>query len=381
MRRRCAEKVSENMDADIRQTDAKLAGFDPDRLSNAAKILDEGAKNDLYPGGVLWVGRKGVSALLHCTGHTDFSRQTAVDENTLYDLASLTKPVATASSILLLCQDGLIHLGMPVTDFFPERKLPHLSDVTLRHLLTHTSGLPPWKDFYSNDQTRDQVIEELFAVPLDHAPGTHYAYSCLGYIMLSLVIEKVTGERIDSFAHKRIFAPLGMHSTMYNPAPSAGHTIAATDNCPLRGGLLVGEVHDGNAYALGGVSGNAGLFSTVKDLARFCHTITPGQSFHANSPFSPPVVQQMFANAIHERIGGQTIGWFIFPNDMLPAGDLVSKNAIGHSGFTGTAIIIDPDYQLCSVLLTNRVCRKDDGVLFRHLRRRVFNAVMGSIVC
>ena len=366
---------------DIRQTDARGAGFDPERLSNAARILDEGAEKGLYPGGVLWVGRKGVSALLHCVGHTDFSRQTAVDENTLYDLASLTKPIATASSILLLCQDGLIHLGMPVSDFFSDRKLPHLEGVTLRHLLTHTSGLPSWRDFYSNGQTRDRVIDELFAVPLDCAPGRRYAYSCLGYIMLSLVVESVTGEGIDSFAHRRLFSALGMDSTMYNPVVGSGYTIAATDNCPLRNRLLVGEVQDGNAYALGGVSGNAGLFSTVKDLARFCHTITNGQSFSVSSPFGPATVRQMFTNAIPERIGGQTIGWFIFPNDMLPAGDLVSKNAIGHSGFTGTAIIIDPEYQLCSILLTNRVCRKDDGILFGHLRRRIFNAVLGSILC
>lgn len=364
--------------SDIDPHRARLA---PEGLRRVEALLDEGARDELYPGGVLWVSRGGVVALLHCVGHTDYSRQTPVDEKTLFDLASVTKPVAMASSMLLLCQDGAVHLGMPVTDFFPERKLPHLKNVTLHHLLTHTSGLPPWKDMYSKGQTREEAIDELFAIPLDHEPGEHYAYSCLGYIMLSLVLESVTGERVDTFARRRIFEPVGMLSTAYNPVAGEGVSIAATDHCPYRKRQLSGEVHDGNAYALEGVSGNAGLFSSVEDLARFCHNITPWASMDGESPFSLPVRRRMMANAIPERIGGQSIGWFMFPNDMLPAGDLVSKNAVGHSGFTGTAIVIDPDYELCAVLLTNRVCRDDDGLAFRHLRRRVFNAVLGCIVC
>jgi CubicO group peptidase (beta-lactamase class C family) len=364
----------------IRETDPRTAMMDPDRLQGAARLLDEGLHDELYPGGVLWVSRGGVSALLHCVGHTGYSRTTPVDEHTLFDMASLTKPVAMASSMLLCLQDGLVHLGQNVADFFPERSLPHLGDVTLHHLLTHTSGLPPWKDMYSKGQARDELVDELFAIPLDHEPGDFYAYSCLGYIMLSLVLERVAGQRVDEFARVRVFEPIGMQNTMYNPPVDDGRVIAATDHCPLRKRILVGEVHDGNAYAMGGVSGNAGLFSTAEDLARFCHSITRESSSWPESPFSPPVVRRMFANAIPERIGGQTIGWFVFPNDMLPAGDLVSRNAIGHSGFTGTAVVIDPDYDLCVVLLTNRVCREGDGVAFSHLRRRILNAVLGSIV-
>ncbi len=366
---------------EMRDIDVQMAYMDRDRHKNAAKLLEQGVSDGLYPGGVVWASRKGFTGILHCAGYTDFSGRTPVDEHTLFDLASVTKPVAMASSMLLLCQDGAVHLGQPVVDFFPDRKLPHLRAVTLHHLLTHTSGLPPWKDMYSKGQTREQAIDELFQIPLDHEPGTNYAYSCLGYIMLSLVLEKVTGERVDSFAKRRLFEPMGMLSTGYNPSSNDGRAIAATDHCPYRKRQLVGEVHDGNAYALNGVSGNAGLFSSAEDLARFCHNITVGADHGEDSPFSPPVLRRMFANAIPERIGGQSIGWFMFPNDMLPGGDLVSKNAIGHSGFTGTAIIIDPDYDLCAVLLTNRVCRDDDGTAFRHLRRRIFNAVLGSIVC
>lgn len=362
--------------------DARSVGMDPDGLARAAALLDEGAQNGLYPGGVVWVERRGVTTLVHSAGYVDFEQTAPVDEHTVYDLASVTKPVAMASSMLILCQQGQVHLGEVVTDFFPERKLPHLKNVTLRHLLTHTSGLPPWKDMYSKGQTREALIDELLSIPLDHDPGTHYAYSCLGYILLSAVLERITGMGLDRFASSYVFEPLDMHSTGFNPTNWSRFPIAATDNCPMRKRKLVGEVHDGNAYAMGGVSGNAGLFSNAADLAKFCRAIAfpHAGSAQVRSPFALPSLKKMFANAIPESIGGQTIGWFTFPNDMMPGGDLISRRAIGHSGFTGTAVIIDPEFELFAIMLTNRVCRDDDGSDFRRLRRRIFNAIVGSIM-
>lgn len=363
------------------EVDPARAGFDPARLRRAEEMLNDGVACELYPGGAVWVCRRGVDALVACAGYTDFSRSVEIDEDTLFDLASLTKPVATASCMLILAQEGRLHLGDPVTGFFPDRSLPHLTGVTLHHLLTHTSGLPAWKDLYSKGQSREQAIDELFRIPLQNEPGTTFVYSCMGYVMLSLVVEAVSGQAIDRFSKERIFEPMGMHATMYNPGAGPGRKVAATDHCPYRKRLLYGEVHDGNAYALGGVSGNAGLFSTVRDLALFCHSITFGSPLGNELPLAPLVLKRMFANSVPENIGGQTIGWFTWPNDMLPAGDFVSKAAIGHSGFTGTAIIIDPEHELFAVLLTNRACREDDGTEFRHLRRRLLNAVVGAIVC
>lgn len=368
-------------DLDLLAADPVDAGFDPIRLNRVVEILQEGVEDKLYPGGSLCVYRNDRPALFANAGYTDFSCRYGVKGDTLFDLASLTKPIAAASSILILLQEGRLHLGQSVAEFFPGRSLPHLKNVLLYHLLTHTSGLPPWKDLYSKGQTREQAIDELFEIPLNYEPGTHYAYSCMGYIMLSLVIEVVAGENIAEFSRKRIFEPVGMYDTMFNPYKLNPGRIAATDNCHYRKRLLVGEVHDGNAFAMNGISGNAGLFSTAYDLARFCHMVTDDKDTCALRLFNAPVLKRMFTNALPESIGGQTIGWFIFPNDMLPGGDLVSKNAIGHSGFTGTAIIIDPDNNLCITLLTNRVCSNDDGTSFRHLRRRMFNAVIGSIVC
>lgn len=363
----------------LTKPDPEKAGFDHARLARVVEILNEGSERELYPGGVLWVARKGVTALVSCSGHTDFARDIEVDEGTLFDLASLTKPLATAPSILLLCRDGAIHLEQKIGEFFPEIELPHLTEVTLRHLLTHTSGLPAAADLYSNGQSREQAIAGLFDVQLCSKPGTIYKYSCLGYLMLGLVAEVVAEESLDLFTYRRIFGPLGMTETVFNPEPGAGHVIAITDNCPLRNWKLLGEVHDPNAFAFGGIAGNAGLFSTSRDLAIFCHNLMqPG----GNGPFGPAMLNKMFLNAISNDVGGHTLGgWFISPNEILPACDLASSSTVGHSGFTGTAIILDPEYELCSVLLTNRVCRKDDGTQFRHLRRRLFNAVLGAIVC
>ncbi|MDH7601947.1 MAG: serine hydrolase domain-containing protein, partial [Armatimonadota bacterium] len=323
------------------RNDASSAGMDPGRLQQAANLLEEGAQKGLYPGGVVWVERRGATVLVHSAGYVDFEQTAPVDQNTIYDLASVTKPVAMASSMLILCQQGRVHFGQLVTDFFPDRRLPHLKNVTLRHLLTHTSGLPPWKDMYSKGQSRQELIDELLAIPLDHEPGTHYAYSCLGYILLSVILEKITGIQLDEFASTHVFEPLEMHSTGFNPKAWSKFPIAATDNCPMRKCKLVGEVHDGNAYAMGGVSGNAGLFSSAADLAKFCRALVFAQSEAAgrSSPFALPSLRKVFENAIPESIGGQTIGWFTFPNDMMPGGDLVSRRAIGHSGFTGTAVV------------------------------------------
>ncbi len=351
------------------------------KLDSAAQLLEEGLKRRLYPGAVLYVSLRRKTALTKCVGHTDFSRKTAVTARTIFDLASLTKPLATAPAILLLHQDGLIDLDQSITDFFPNRNLPHLSTVTLRHLLTHTSGLPPWRDLYSKGQTRDQAIDELFTIIPEHDPGTDYAYSCLGYIMLGLVVEVVSGQNLDEFTRQRLFEPMGMHSTTFNPLLVEPDTnlFAATGTSALRKRKLIGEVHDENAFVMGGVSGNAGLFSNINDIVVFCHSVINPHESGTNSPLEYSTLKIMLTNSIPEKIGMQSIGWFMAGNSMLPI-DFVSKTAIGHTGFTGTAIIIDPEYELVIVLLSNIVCQDDDGGEFRKLRRNILNAAVRAIV-
>ena len=299
-----------------------------------------------------------------------------VEPDTVYDIASLTKPVATATSILILIERGDIHLGQPVTDFFPDHALPHLSQINLRRLLSHTSGLPAWKDFYSQGRKRDEVIAGIVSTPLDNPPGQVYTYTCLGYILLGEMVRMVSGSSLDEFASKNIFQPLGMNDTTFNPCSELLERTAVTANCPARKHTLVGEVHDPNAWAMGGVSGNAGLFSTALDLARFSTMLLSGGA----GVLSKAAARLAFENLIDPRIGGHTAGWFIYPNEMLPSGDLLSKQTIGHTGFTGTSVVIDPASDLFVVLLTNRVCRDDDGAEFRRTRRLFHNAVAQAML-
>ena len=354
-------------------------GFDPERLAEACGLVDEGLARVLYTGAALFVSRRGVTAALHCIGHTDETMTTPVDEHTLFDLASLTKPMVTALSVLMLEADGKLDLRQPVSEFLPERDVKHLRDVSVFDLLTHTSGLPAWRDLHGGHGTREHALDSLFGVGLDCPPGTRYEYSCLGYIMLGLVVEAASGEDLDAFARGRIFGPLGMGETFFNPP--ASDNIASTGTCPERGRIRRGVAHDHNAFTIGGISGNAGLFSSVLDTAIFCHSITLAGYCWGVSPLISGIKSRIFANALPESLGAHTCGgWYIWPNPLLPATESTTKATIGHSGFTGTAIIIDPQYELCSLLLTNRVCKADDGLAFRTLRRRVFDAVLGAIV-
>lgn len=362
------------------KTDKSTLRLDTKRLASAKKLFESGVEQMLYPGGALLVSLAGLTEMLIFDGYTDFTRETKVDEHTLFDLASLTKPIATAPAMLLLYQEGLIDLDQSIVEFFPKRNLPHLERVTLRHLLTHTSGLPPWRPLYLSGSSREQAIDELFSTELEHEPGTFYAYSCLGYIMLGLVVEAVIGEGLDRFVQRRFFEPMGMHNTMFNPVSKGNFVYAATDHSPVRMRKLFGEVHDDNAYALGGVAGNAGLFSNIMDLATFCRCITIQEQSCKKMPLNDVVLKHMFQNALPENIGMQSVGWFMKGNKMLPAGEFVSNFAIGHSGFTGTAVLIDPAYELFVILLTNRVCNDNDGLAFRMLRRSIINAVVGAIV-
>jgi CubicO group peptidase (beta-lactamase class C family) len=193
----------------------------------------------------------------------------------------------------------------------------------------------------------------------------------MGYILLGVIIESIAGCGLDEFSRENCFLPLGMEDTTFGPCGDVLHRTAATSNCPARKRTLVGEVHDGNAWAMGGVSGNAGLFSTAPDLAKFATMMLNG----GLGALSPAAVRLAMASMLPPTIGGHTAGWFAYPNDMLPSGDLLSVEAIGHTGFTGTSAVIDPSCDLFVILLTNRVCSAADASEFSKTRRLFHNAV------
>jgi CubicO group peptidase (beta-lactamase class C family) len=354
-------------------------GLDSRRLAVADAHVQEGVENKTYPGAVLLVARHGKIGHQKAFGHLQpGGGATRVDS--IFDLASLTKPV-NAVALLTLIEDGKVSLPQRLEELLPETRGSALATVTVRQLATHTSGLPAWKPLYKIPGGKKPMLADILQTPLHHPPGTRYIYSDLGYLLIGEMIERVSGMSLDQYVHARVLAPMGMRDTGYLPAATRKNRIAATANCPLRPGrTLVGEVHDSNAYAFGGVAGHAGLFGTAPDLALLGSALARRGEAGGRRLLGLPTLQLAQTSQIPPEIGGHSIGWFTPPNGMLPRGDLLGVRAFGHTGFTGTMLVCDPEYALVIALLTNRVMNpsENDGIL--RIRRQVVHAVASAIV-
>jgi len=358
-------------------------GLDAAALKRADAIVRAGMDEGVYPAATYIVLRRGKIVARNAMGlaqpHVD--PPVATELTTVFDMASLTKPVA-ATLLLQMIERGDLHLGMRVLDLLPEAADAPVGPVTLFQLATHTSGLPAWKPLYMSDL--GGAIAEILATELEAQPGTRYAYCDLGYILIGEIIARRAGVPLDRLAQERIFAPAGMSRTGYLPTEDMRGGIAATANCPMREGqTLVGDVHDANAHSMGGVSGHAGLFSTASDMARFAVAL-----FHREEATRlgiPPLLRPAALRLTATRqtdpaVSGHSIGHFTMPNSMLPKGDLLSSSTFGHTGFTGTLILHDPEQELTLLLLTNRVWNPEDGTGIGRIRRLFANAVAGGIV-
>lgn len=343
------------------------------RLERLQQLLEKGVAESVYSCAVLVAGDSRTIWYTLCAGMSAPPDPTPASPDTLFDLASLTKPVACASSILALVEEGALQLEAPLSALF-DGAPPWSQRIRVRHLLTHTAGLPAWKPFYER-ATGNALVNEVLHTPPVRLPDVAYEYSDLGYILLGEVVRRVTGSSVDEYARQRIFMPANMLDTMYNPTGALVSRVAVTANCPWRKGqVLRGQVHDANAWAMGGVSGHAGLFSTARDLARFCQILLRG----GDDVFSPLTVEQMFRNQI-APLGGQSFGWFTHPNEMLPRANLLPETCIGHSGFTGTALLLNRQPELFVVLLSNRVYHAYEGDRWLPYRRLLLNALAAAI--
>jgi CubicO group peptidase (beta-lactamase class C family) len=354
-------------------------GLDPKRLQLAASHVQIGIEEHVYQAAVLLVARYGVMGFIEAFG-TRQPDGPPTQPDTIFDLASLTKP-CTAAALLTLVEDGKISLTQSVADVLPEARNTPLASVRIKQLATHTAGLPAWRPLYEAGSGLDRQLAIILQSPLHHPPGTHYEYSDLGYILLGVIIARVSGMGLEQYLHERIFAPLGMKDSGYCPPVTLHHRIAATSHSHLRPDkILVGEVHDENAYASGGISGHAGLFSTAVDLAVFANMLLYEKSTISQKLLGIPSVRLMRDNQIPPEIGGHSIGWFTRPNPLLPQGDRLSDKAFGHTGFTGTMIVCDPVFDLVIILLTNRVIAGREGKGIQQVRRKVLNTVASAVV-
>ena len=289
----------------------------------------------------------------------------AVSAATRYDLASLTKVVATLPAVLQLVGKGEIVLEDKVKRFFGHAgwfQEPPLANVTIRQLLTHTSGLPAWKPLFALVSERHTAFANVLQTELEQ-PGA-YSYSDLGFILLGAIVERVAGERQDVFVKKHVFDPLGMSETGYGPV--TGVPVAATEDCGWRGEVLEGTVHDENAFVLDGVAGHAGLFGTSRDLSVYA------QAWLEYDPALGP--ESLLQSAVNEHTTGEVrrgLGWQLADKDSS-AGSLASDRAYGHTGFTGTSLWIEPAQGWYGVLLSNRVHPSRFGGQNIHALRRAF---------
>ena len=338
------------------------AAFKPIHDAMSRAVADR-----VFPGAVLLIDAGGAIVLCEAFGHAALvPAPEPMTADTVFDVASLTKPLVTATLTLALVADGRLALDAPIGRHVPSWREGAKARATIRHLLTHTSGLPAWKPFYQQLDPADiatpegkrRVIDAVEIEPLETEPGAASRYSDLGFILLGSLIEREAGRLLDRLAADRIFTPLGLPSMSYRPvgAPLARDRVArvaSTQDCPWRGRVLRGEVDDENAYAMGGVSGHAGLFADARDVHRLVRAWRDAQAGRA-AHWPAALVDEFLTRQGGLGDGGWALGWTV-PTPPSTSGSRFSPRSFGHLGFTGTSVWVDPDRDLTVVLLTNRV--------------------------
>lgn len=316
-------------------------------------VLSRAVHDSAFPGAIAVVGTRDGVMLQLSAGHLDWAPSPVPDASTLWDLASLTKVVGLTSAMMLLVERGQVDVTAPVQRYLPEWTGRWKERVTIRHLLTHSSGLPAWRPLYKEADSPSAAMALAIATPLDTVPGVRMVYSDLGAILLGQVVERVTGQPLEQFLQREVFGPLGMRETMYRPAAALTPRIAPTEVDPWRQRQLRGEVHDENAFALGGVSSHAGLFSTARDLTRLARMYLNGGTLDGRRFLAKETIDR-FTAVQDPDLSHRALGWET-ANGSNSGGHLMSARAFGHTGFTGTSIWIDPERNVFILLLTNRV--------------------------
>jgi CubicO group peptidase (beta-lactamase class C family) len=353
----------------------------PQNYSPVATLVERGIRSGVYPGAVVVIGRRDTVLYSEGFGHLTWARGTPAPSahDTRWDLASLTKVVATASAVMVLVDRGRVDLEAPVTRYLPRFAGGGRELVTVHMLLDHTSGLRPYLAFHRLAANRQAALDLLYREPLVRPPGTSALYSDLNAMLLGLLVEAVSGEPLDVFAGREVFGPLRLTSTVFAPALSVRVSIAPSR---LVGGRPApGRVNDDNAYLLGGVAGHAGLFSTGDDVALFAQTwLREGST--PEGPWVSAVAMRAFLRH-SARSGSRMLGWDT-PEQVGPTPSIYGQHAglhtFGHTGWTGTMLWVDPDRDLFLVFLTNRSLEpkaRHSLTALRELRSHLSDLVIG----
>lgn len=305
------------------------------------------------------------------------SKSPAVTPETIYDLASLSKVVATTTMAMILYQRGELDLEMPVGNILPEFAAgdSRRNEITIRRLLAHSSGLPAYEKLFEQARTPEELLQRAFRMPLVREPGECSEYSDIGFIILGEALIRIADQPLDRFCQLEIFGPLGMARTTFNPPQSWHTSIPPTvDDRSFRHRIIQGEVHDENASVLGGVAGHAGVFAPASDVATFAHAILSG-----GHPLLRPETTALFTRRESSRQGpSRPLGWDT-PSVPSQSGKYFSPASFGHLGYTGTSLWIDPERQLSITLLTNRTWPDNRNQAIKQLRPRFHDAIREAL--
>lgn len=348
--------------------------FIKERIYNLDRLIGEMAENGVFPGAAYALVTRD-EVYINCTG----KRQVTPEEkpalkDTVFDLASLTKVVATTTCILRLIEDGKLALNTTVSSVLPEYKY---EGITIKDLITHTAGYEPEPD-YTFDMNSSQLRELVLSEEPDYKKRRkEVVYSDTGFMLLGFIIDKITGS-FESYAKENIFSKLSMKDTCFNPDEPLKDRIASTEMCRFRKRVLCGEVHDEKAYIIGGVSGHAGLFSTAGDLSHFVQMILNGGMYDGTLVLGKSTLDLIFTSQTQGLNSNRSIGWAMKDED-TSMGDLTGKAAAYHTGYTGGSILIDRDYNKGFILLTNRVHPSRENEKLIYCRKYINNAAMSAI--
>ena len=391
------------MDQRERETAVQVGDRELENARAAAvRALLAGIEQEVFPGASAAIGWRGKHVLAQAGRLTYDAQAAAVGPRTIYDCASLTKPVATTTMAMMLADRGWLRLDAAVADYLPDTLDADdpLADergrITVRHLLAHTSGLPTYAKFYLRARRPEHVLAEAMSLALESKPGARTVYSDVGFILLAELLRRAVARAmagggtqppasLDGFCAREIFAPLGMSSTMFNPPLELKPEIAPTEqDDAFRHRLVQGEVHDENAWVMGGVAGHAGLFSTAQDMAAFCQMMLQEGMWNGARMVRAETVREFTrsqASLSAAPVAGaapRALGWDK-PSAPSSSGKYFSPAAYGHLGFTGTSLWIDPEKQLFVVLLTNRVHPTRDNEAIKQFRPAFHDAILEAL--
>ena len=346
-------------------------------LQRAFGILSDAIAGRAFPGASVAVTFQERVVALKALGRFTYEPDSPqVTGDTMFDLASLSKVIATTSMAMVLYERGFLDLGMPVVAAVPEfdGKDPRRQQITVRMLLAHSSGLPAYEKLFLRARTPEDLLAAAFSVPLAADPGIVAAYSDIGFIVLGVVLARLADERLDDFCHRHL-PMLGMPDTLFNPPARCRASIPPTQHDrTFRQRIIQGEVQDENASVLGGVAGHAGLFGPACDLANFAHTMLLG-----GQPLIRPETLALFTRRESVPEGtSRALGWDT-PSQPSQSGKYFSPRSFGHLGYTGTSLWIDPERQLSLTLLTNRTWPDCQNQAIKQVRPKFHDAIVEAL--